>query len=692
MATRIIRSPSLAWLRTPDFADPVEQQQAVLLLRLQIASVVAALLVMPLLIRDVLSGEHTALYHIGTILCCVCFLGCAIRLILRGRFRSAVLLASLGQVLGLSISLALVGIAGNGVILFAYMVPIMLAGLLAGRRGLVLTIGSSWISVGLIGILEAYWPQYVGFAYIRRTTYDSVTVMVAFMVISLPIGIFLQRFGTTLRTALAAAHLRQQELERIQADLETMVADRTASLQAATEQLAYQAAHDSLSHLPNRAHFLEHLDQALDYATKNGHMLAVCFLDLDRFKAVNDTLGHHIGDQLLIGVAQRLQACVRSGDVVARLGGDEFTVLLPTISDLDGATQIAERILEQFHQPLHVGPHELFTSVSIGIVMFDGGDVDRMELLRRADVAMYAVKHGGKAHWAVYHSQLEAYGHDRLDQEAQLHQALERAEFVLHYQPIVATTDQRLLGMEALVRWQHPERGLLTPDAFMALAEETGLILPIGAWIVQAACVQAKAWHDAGLFEGSVAVNLSARQLKDPALRSVIISALSESGLDPHFLTIELTEHSLMDNTEATLALLQELRACGISLSIDDFGTGYSSLSYLKRFPVTTVKIDRSFVRDITTDSNDAAITKAIIAMAHSLHLSVVAEGVETGMQLAFLQTHGVDAIQGYVVSKPLPAADIPQLVRRHATTGHSETASAPTSERLAERVSVMQL
>ncbi len=415
MATRIIRSRFLAWLKTPPFADPVEQQQAVLLQVLLVADLVATLLAVPLVIRDLLLGDGFGLYHLGTMAGSGSFLGSALWLLRRGRFRPAVLLTSLGVVLALSISLALVGLVSGGVILFAYAVPIMLAGLLAGQRGLLLTIGSSWICVVVIGILEWQLPKYVGIGFMERTPYSLVTVTCAYMVISLPLGIFLDRFGTTLR---------QQELERIQADLETMVADRTASLQAATEQLAYQAAHDSLSHLPNRAHFLEHLDQALTSSDTNGHKLAVCFLDLDRFKAVNDTLGHHIGDQLLIGVAQRLQACVRSGDVVARLGGDEFTVLLPTISDLDAATQIAERILEQFHQPLHVGPHELFTSVSIGIVMFDGGDVDRMELLRRADVAMYAVKHGGKAHWAVYHSQLEAYDHDRLDQEAQLHQAL----------------------------------------------------------------------------------------------------------------------------------------------------------------------------------------------------------------------------------------------------------------------------
>ena len=439
--------------------------------------------------------------------------------------------------------------------------------------------------------------------------------------------------------------------------------DITQRLQS-EERLRHLAHHDPLTGLPNRVLLQDRLKQAMLEADRSERLVAALFLDLDRFKTINDTLGHQVGDALLKAVADRLATCLRVGDTVSRLGGDEFTVILANVAHVDDITRVAQKILDQFISPFRVGGRDLFVSASIGITLYPLDEKEPENLLKNADVAMYHAKEIGGNVFQFYTPALNARAARRLELETGLRHALERQEFILHYQPLVDMQTGRIRGMEALLRWQHPEFGLIPPLDFIPLAEETGLIIPIGEWVLKTACAQIKAWHDTGFPALQVAINLSSKQLRDKNLIATVQQALEAAGLEPRYLDLELTESVLMQDMELAATILQELKTVGVYFSLDDFGTGYSSLSYLKRFPIDYLKIDRSFVRDITTDPVGAGLVKAIIAMANVLHIKVIAEGVETYEQLEFLRRHGCDITQGYFCSKPLAVETFTELLQ----------------------------
>ena len=430
----------------------------------------------------------------------------------------------------------------------------------------------------------------------------------------------------------------------------------------AQEQMEYQAYHDALTSLPNRVLFRDRIGVAQAHARRNGRAVAVMFLDLDQFKLVNDTLGHTVGDRLLQAIAARLVNCVRAEDTVARMGGDEFTILLADLSDRRGAANVAQKILEAVRHPVRVDEHELFVTTSIGIAIFpDDGD-DAETLLKNADRAMYRAKELGRDNYQ-YATSARLDGTDtRLALERDLRRALERDELVVHYHPMIEIASGRVVGAEALVRWNHPEHGLMQPEEFIPIAEDTQLIVPLGAAVLRAACKQMKAWHDMGHPWLRVAVNLSPRQFQDRDLVATVERILAETGFPAPLLDLEITESTAMQNAELSLAILNRLKEMGIRISIDDFGTGYSSLSYLKRFPIDTVKIDQDFVRDLTTD--DAAIIIAVISMARALNLRVVAEGVETQEQLDFLRRENCAEMQGFLYSEPMSAAEFEKDLR----------------------------
>lgn len=445
----------------------------------------------------------------------------------------------------------------------------------------------------------------------------------------------------------------------------TFAHDNTARKRAHA-RLVHDAFHDALTGLPNRSLFLDRLHHLIARAQRGqAHYFAVLFLDLDRFKRINDSLGHLCGDQLLMDVARRLKASVRPGDTVARLGGDEFAILVEDLDHTGTASAVADRIHQALAAPFFLDGHEVTTSASIGIASSATGYTRAADLLRDADIALYRAKALGRARHEVFDTQMHERIITQLRLETDLRRAIEREEFEVHYQPIVSSTGGAVLGLEALVRWQHPERGLVAPDEFIPLAEETGLIVPLERWVLQTACQQVGAWRATDLPSLFVTVNLSARQLKQPDLGTLVAQTLQAAGIDGPRLHLELTETTVMEDAEQAIATLQKLAALGIHISVDDFGTGYSSLSYLKRLPITTVKIDRSFVSDIVTDPSDAAIVTAILALARSLQLQVVAEGVETEEQYAFLRAQGCDMAQGYLFSEPVPAHEIARLIER---------------------------
>ncbi|MEX0268455.1 EAL domain-containing protein [Leptolyngbyaceae cyanobacterium UHCC 1019] len=423
------------------------------------------------------------------------------------------------------------------------------------------------------------------------------------------------------------------------------------------DMIRHQASHDRLTGLPNRLLFDERLSLALAYAYQQGEMLAVMFLDLDRFKVINDTLGHAIGDQLLQQVAQRIAGCLKKSDTIARWGGDEFTLILPQINSANDATKIAKRIIRTLNEPFTCGEQEFHVTTSIGIALapYDGEDAET--LLKNADTAMYRAKHQGKNSFQLYAADMNTQALEQLVLANDLYKALNRGEFLLHYQPQVDLKTGEIVGTEALIRWQHPVRGLIPPNQFISLAEETGQIAAIGEWVLQTACAQNQAWQEAGYPPIRVAVNLSARQFQQQNLAQLINRVLAETGLEARYLEVEITESIAMQDIHVTIAVLDELRAMGVHISMDDFGTGYSSLATLKRFPLHTLKIDREFVKDLTTSSKDAALIQAIVTLGHGLDLDVIAEGVETIDQQEFLHSIGCDAMQGYLFSKPLPAA-----------------------------------
>jgi len=444
----------------------------------------------------------------------------------------------------------------------------------------------------------------------------------------------------------------------------TGTAQDVTEYRQAMEHVNYLANYDTLTGLPNRVLLQNRLHEAMLEADRNNRLVAVMFLDLDHFKIINDTLGHDVGDALLKAVAERLVAGVRHGDTISRLGGDEFTIVLTNVAHFDDVTRVARKIIESFTSPFEIDGRELFISPSIGITLYPLDD-DIENALRNADAAMYHAKEMGRNTFQFYTAELNQRTAKRLALETALRHAVERCELQLHYQPQFSLKTGKITGMEALLRWQHPEMGLVPPLEFIPLAEETGLIVPIGEWVLRTACLQARAWHDAGFRGLQVAVNLSGRQFQHYDLAELVKKVLNETGLDPRQLDLELTESLLIHNTHAILDTMEELHALGVSFSMDDFGTGYSSLSYLKRFPIDTLKIDRSFVRDISRDPDDAAIAQAVIAIAHSLGIKVIAEGAETAKQLAFLRAHQCDGVQGYLFSKPVTAGTITRLLQK---------------------------
>ena len=427
----------------------------------------------------------------------------------------------------------------------------------------------------------------------------------------------------------------------------------------AEARLMQLANFDALTGLPNRALFHDRLAHALAKAHRSKKLVALLFLDLDRFKIINDSLGHYAGDELLKSVAERLQKNAREDDTVARLGGDEFTVILEGITYNEDATIVARKILEVMGQPFYLDGHEVFVTTSMGIAIYplDGDNSD--DLLKNADTAMYRAKEQGRNGYRFYTADMNAKAVEQLIMESSMRHALERNEFEVYYQPQIDVHSRELTGFEALLRWRHPDLGLLYPSQFLRLAEDNGLIVVIGEWVLHHACAQAAEWQRTGLPPVRVAVNLSGRQFRQENLVESVARALRESGLSPHLLELEITENFLLDNIQSAVITLNRLHDLNVQLAMDDFGTGYSSLSYLKRFPLNSLKIDQSFVRDISTDPDDAAIAEAIIALAKTLRLRVMAEGVETEEQLYFLRSRGCDQAQGFLINEALPAHQV---------------------------------
>lgn len=437
----------------------------------------------------------------------------------------------------------------------------------------------------------------------------------------------------------------------------------------AEERVQSLAYYDALTGLPNRILLHDRLSKALATARRQKHKVALLFFDLDRFKIINDSLGHSVGDLLLQDVAERLKSCAREEDTVARLGGDEFLIVLTHVNDIPGAAVSAERFMDAMTTRFVIQGHSLSIGCSLGISIFPEHGADSETLIKHADAAMYSAKEGGRNNFQFYTADMNAQAVERLTLENGLRLALDKKELFLVYQPQIDIATGKISELEALLRWQHPELGLVPPDKFIRIAENSGLIVPIGEWVLRTACSQARKWQDEGLPAVSIAINVSAVQFRQQGFCELIRKVLRETGLAPHYLELELTESLLLGDADVTLSVLQELKAMGLTLAIDDFGTGYSSFSYLKRFPVSKLKIDRSFVRDVAVSPDDAAITTAIISMAKSLNLKVIAEGVEDEAQMSFLRAHQCDGIQGYYFSMPLAVDKVAEKLRVRGST-----------------------
>ena len=435
----------------------------------------------------------------------------------------------------------------------------------------------------------------------------------------------------------------------------------------AEEQLLHDAFHDSLTGLPNRALFIDHLKLAVNHCRRlKGYLFAVLFIDLDRFKVINDSLGHMAGDEFLIAIARRLEICLRDGDTIARLGGDEFTILLDGIKDFSDAQRVAERVQEVLEQPFQISGRELFVTASIGIKYSDSGEEQPEDILRDADTAMYCAKALGKAQYQEFDARMHRHAMTLLQIESDLRRAIEREEFQVNYQPIVSLESGRICGFEALVRWLHPERGLIPPSDFIPVAEETGLIIQIGKWVLKQACLQMRQWQETLPItkQMKISVNLSSKQFMQPTIVGQVLETLRETGLAPSSLKLEITESVMMERGDYAMGVLEQLSTAGVELSLDDFGTGYSSLSYIHHFPVTALKIDQSFIRRIGGEQN-GEIVRAVIALARNLGLEVVAEGIETVMQLDLLKTLGCAQGQGYYFSEAVDEESATDLIKK---------------------------
>ena len=436
-------------------------------------------------------------------------------------------------------------------------------------------------------------------------------------------------------------------------------------------RIEHLANHDVLTGLPNRLLLTDRLQHAIDQSRRTGTQTGVLFLDLNRFKQVNDSLGHDLGDMLLEKIASRLKHLVRESDTVARLGGDEFVLVLAALDSIETMAAVAEKVLESVAAPISLAGHELNITTSIGGSVFPKDGHDVATLLKHADLAMYQAKELGSASFRFYDPAMNIKILERLLTESALRRALARNEFTIYYQPRISTAHRSIIGVEALVRWKHPEKGLIAPADFIPLAEEIGMISHLGEWVLRTACAQNQAWQTAGLPHIKMAVNLSAQQLHSPGIEQTVASALETTGLAAHYLELEITETSLMQDIDSSYQTLLDIRNTGVSISIDDFGTGYSSLSHIKRLPLNTLKIDKSFIRDIASDRNDAAIVGATIAMAKHMDLKVVAEGVTAPAQVRFLMEHACHEMQGYLFSPPLPAAEMGTMLEQGLSRGY---------------------
>jgi diguanylate cyclase (GGDEF)-like protein len=476
----------------------------------------------------------------------------------------------------------------------------------------------------------------------------------------------------------------RRAIEKQQAEAELLrnrdeLLSRNRQLTNLLQQVEHQANHDGLTSLPNRSLLADRIQQAIHRSRRNNEQVAVIFVDLDNFKFINDSLGHEFGDELLRTIADRLRGCIRAIDTVARQGGDEFVIIISDVAAEHFAAANATQIREAIARPATIKGHEMSVTCSIGISIFPKDGNDEQTLVKNADVAMYRAKELGRDNFQFYSEELNARSMTRMTMESHLRRALDKNEFTLHYQPKVSLSSGLVSGMEALLRWQSPELGMVSPAEFIPLAEETGLIGQIGEWVLRTACAQNRAWQEEGLPPMRVAVNVSALQFKHANLTEVIARILRETGLEPHSLELEITESAVIHNVDKMITTLGELKEMGIHLAMDDFGSGYASLYYLKQFPFDKLKIDRPFVRDITSNPNSSAIARTVIAMAHSLHLKVVAEGVETEGQLRYLRNHGCDEMQGYYFSRPVPAADFAgQLRSGRALSLETDVASYP--------------
>jgi diguanylate cyclase (GGDEF)-like protein len=476
----------------------------------------------------------------------------------------------------------------------------------------------------------------------------------------------------------ATALTRKWHNERLVRDhmqeLEQVISVRTRGLEAATRQLRHLATHDALTGLPNRVLLDDRLTQAMAHVDRDGRAFALMVCDLDRFKLVNDSLGHAAGDELLQEVGRRLSGLLRSTDTVARIGGDEFVMLITSIQQPEDARGLAIRAVEVLQAPVRIAQVDVHTSPSIGIAFYpqDGKTIE--SLIAHADAAMYCAKQRGRGCVQCFEGDMGAGLDNRVQLESDLHQAIALKQFELYYQPKVHTNTGAVRSAEALIRWVHPERGVIAPDAFIPLAEDCGLIGAIGEWVVQEACRQARAWRLAGLAPMRVSVNLSPSQFRGSGLIHTIRRALDDAGLEPQYLEVELTESAVMSDPEESIAILEQLSAMGVLVSVDDFGTGYSSMSYLRRLPIDKLKIDRVFINEIVSRPEDASIVRAIVSLAHSLRLKVVAEGVETPAQLDFLKAVGCDEYQGFHFSRPVPSREFERVVREKAAQGDTFT------------------